>query len=94
MSVISAVSASRDRQPGLNEARSPKLPYPALDSRQSAILFFTTLAGEGLEKGGLEKGTGRTGPFIFFLPMTAATTAFLGRSRLRIVDSRPSFVVV
>lgn len=65
MSVISAVFGSRDRQPGLNEARSPKLPYPALDSRQSAILFFTTLAGDR-KRGELL--------FMFFLPMTAATT--------------------
>ena len=40
VSVISVVFASRDRQPGVNEARSPKLPYPALDSRQSAILYL------------------------------------------------------
>ncbi len=37
--VISVGCESRDRQPGLREARRPKLPYPALDSRQSAILY-------------------------------------------------------
>ena len=35
--VISVTWMSRDHQPGLREARSPGLPYPALDSRRSAM---------------------------------------------------------
>ena len=44
--VISVVFASRDGQLGIYEVRSAKLPFPAFDSQQSAMLLTTVLNGE------------------------------------------------